>query len=136
MLNLLYVIEINNNNAHLVKLLWMVDVIVVRDWLELMVIVKGNVYLTVILIEGNVYVFLDIKLFLQEHVYKSDNQDALIQTKSHLLMVNVDVSKDFIVIKIHVYHSAHNLINNGMEELVIVFQDLLDLDLINLVYLQ
>lgn len=101
-----------------------------------MVIVKGNVYLTVILIEDNVYVFLDIKLFLQEHVYKSDNQDALILTKSHLLMVNVDVSKDSIVIKILVYHSAHNLIKHGMEELVIVFQDLLDLDLINLVYLQ
>ena len=136
MLNLLYVIEINNNNVHLVKLLWMVDVIVVRDWLELMVIVRGNVYLTVILIKDNVYVFLDIKLFLQEHVYKSDNQDALILTKSHLLMVNVDVSKDSIVIKILVYHSAHNLIKHGMEELVIVFQDLLDLDLINLVYLQ
>lgn len=101
-----------------------------------MVIVRGNVYLTVILIKDNVYVFLDIKLFLQEHVYKSDNHDALILTKFHLLMVNVDVSKDSIVIKILVYHSAHNLIKHGMEELVIVFQDLLDLDLINLVYLQ
>lgn len=101
-----------------------------------MVIVRGNVYLMVILIEDNVYVFLDIKLFLQEHAYKSDNHDALIQTRSHLQMANVDVNKDSTVTKIHVYHSAHNQINNGMEELVIVFQDLSDLDLINLVYLQ
>ena len=98
-----------------------------------MVIVRGNVYLMVILVEDNVYVFLDIKLFLQEHAYKSEHQDALILTKSHLQMANVDVNKDSTVTKIHVYHFAHNQIKHGMEELVIVFQDIPDLDLTSFV---